>query len=237
VMTAGLAMLTVFLDPRGGVPSGVPSGVPAVAWTVALCSSVGAVAALVVAGWRARGDVRAAFYGAATGTEFGLTAALMKGAVAQLSSGAGALFSTWQTYAMVAAGIAGMFLMQNAMQAGKLVAAQPGITLLDPFVAFAWGIFVFHEQTSGGALRLSLAGAGGLLVAAGALLLSRSPILEHGRTTEAGSHPGGATGEGDRSGGAGEEDGGDGRGGRREARRHGDGTPQDGLAPPAQAHA
>lgn len=182
VMTAGLAAMIALLDPRGGVHEEVHPLV----WGIGLGVSVGAVAALVAAGWRSSGDVRAAFYGAATGIEFGLTAALMKGAMVALSSGFPALFSAWQTYTMVAAGIFGMFLVQNAMQSGKILAAQPGITLLDPFVAIVWGIFGFDEQVSGGALRVSLAVAGGLVMVGGALLLSRSPVLQHDRHAERG---------------------------------------------------
>lgn len=185
VMTAGLAALVTFLDPRGGIDQGVHPLV----WAVGLGVSAGAVVALVVAGWRARGDVRAALYGAATGIEFGLTAALMKGAVVEISSGILGLFSAWQTYAMVAAGIVGMYLVQNAMQAGKIVAAQPGITLLDPFVAIVWGIFAFDERITGDGLHLALAVAGGLLMVGGALLLSRSPLLDRAGTAGDGKTP------------------------------------------------
>ncbi|HVC14727.1 MAG TPA: DMT family transporter [Acidimicrobiales bacterium] len=178
VMTAGLAALVTFLGPRGGIDQRVHPLV----WAIGLAASIGAVAGFVLAGWRADGDTRAAFYGAATGIEFGLTAALMKGTVVQLSSGIVSLFYAWQTYAMIAAGVLGMFLVQNAMQSGKIVAAQPGITLLDPFVAIAWGIFAFNERTSDTGLHLALSTAGGLLMVGGAMLLSRSPILEHDGT-------------------------------------------------------
>lgn len=177
VMTAGLAALIGFLDPRGGVAHGIDPLV----WGVGLGVSVGAVAALVAAGWRSNGDARAAFYGAATGIEFGLTAALMKGAMVALSSGFLALLTAWQTYAMVAAGIFGMYLLQNAMQSGKIVAAQPGITLLDPFVAIVWGIFAFDERVSVDGLHVALAAVGGLFMVGGALLLSRAPVLQHDR--------------------------------------------------------
>jgi len=166
---------------------------------------------LVVAGWWARGDGRAAYYGAATGIEFGLTAALMKGAVTALSYGVTTLLTAWQTYAMVAAGIAGMFLVQNAMQSGKIVAAQPGITLLDPFVAIAWGIFGFRERTSGGALHLALAATGGVLMVAGALLLSRSPVLQHSTRTGRRRGLGQRRGGPDRVGTRAQDTGGDGR--------------------------
>lgn len=176
VMTIGLAALIGFLDPSGGASQDVRPLV----WAGGLGVSFGAVSVLVVAGWRARGNARAALYGAATGIEFGVTAALMKGAVVQLSSGVLAIFSAWETYAMVAAGVFGIFLVQNAMQSGKIVAAQPGITILDPIVAIAWGVFAFDEQISDSGLHLALAFAGGLLMVAAAMLLSRSPILERG---------------------------------------------------------
>jgi drug/metabolite transporter (DMT)-like permease len=174
IMTAGLAGLVAFLDPHGGTPTVSP-----LTWVVGLVACFGAVAALVIAGKQAEGDRRAALYGAATGIDFGTTAALMKGAVAHLSSGPQAIFMSWETYAMVAAGILGIFLVQNALQAGKLLAAQPGITLLDPFVAIVWGLFAFGEQGATGTVHLALTITGGLLMVAGVLLLSRSPILEH----------------------------------------------------------
>jgi len=176
VMTAGLAALVYFLDPHAGKTVSISP----VVWVVGLGVSLGSVAALVTAGWRASGDRRAAFYGAATGIEFGTTAALMKAAVGHLSQPA-SLFTSWETYAMIAAGVVGVFLIQNAMQSGKIVAAQPGITLLDPFTAIVWGIFGFSEQAQTSGVHLGVAAGGGVLMAAGALLLSRSPTLEHGQ--------------------------------------------------------
>lgn len=176
-MAGGLAALVGFLDPHGQQAESLA----AVTWIVGLGLSAAAVAGLVAAGVRTAGDRRAAFYGVATGIEFGTTAALMKAAVASISNGPAAVFTNWETYAMVAAGIGGMFLLQNALQSGKIVAAQPGITLLDPFVAILWGLFAFGERPAPGALHLGLAVAGGAVMLAGALLLSTSPVLEHGR--------------------------------------------------------
>lgn len=184
VMAAGLAVLVWFLHPQGGNQGAVTP----LKWVVGLGVCVGAVVLLVAAGVRTEGDRRAALYGVATGIEFGITAALMKGAVGSLSAGVGGVLTTWETYAMVAAGIGGMFLLQNALQAGKIVAAQPGITLLDPFVAILWGIFAFGEHPARGALHLGLAVGGGLAMVAGAVLLSRSPVLEHRQ--EASPEPG-----------------------------------------------
>jgi drug/metabolite transporter (DMT)-like permease len=180
VMTVGLATLVFFLDPHAGTNGHAPP----YAWAIGLGASEGVVVAAVLAGRRASGDRRAAMYGVGTGAQFGTTAALMKGAVGFLPGGAGALFASWQTYAMVAGGICGMFLMQNAMQAGRLVAAQPGITLTDPFVAIIWGLVGFHEEATPDPVHVGVAAAGGALMVVGALLLSRSRVLQrHGRHT------------------------------------------------------
>jgi hypothetical protein len=79
-----------------------------------------------------------------------------------------------------------MYLVHNSMQSGKIVTAQPGTTVLDPFVAIAWGIFGFREPASDGGLHLALGATGGALMVAGAFLLSGSPILEHRRRIERG---------------------------------------------------
>jgi len=188
LMTVGLAALIYFLNPHGGRARTASMLV----WTIGLGASFGTVAVLVVAGKRARADRRAAFYGVATGITFGATAALMKGTVVHLSSGVPSIFTTWQCYAMVGAGILGMFLVQNALQAGKIVAAQPGITLADPFVAIAWGLFAFDERAATDAAHLGLVAGGGALMVAGAILLSRSPVLDH--RGAGGSGNGGASG-------------------------------------------
>jgi len=60
------------------------------------------------------------------------------------------LFTSWEIYAMVASGLLGMFLVQSALNAGGLIAAQPGLTLSDPVISVLWGVFAFHEQARGG---------------------------------------------------------------------------------------
>lgn len=87
-----------------------------------------------------------------------------------------AVFETWSTYAMIASGLLAMFLMQNALQAGRLIAAQPGITLADPGEAILWGVLAFREQIRGGFYTVGTVLAG-LAVAGGVVILSRSPLL------------------------------------------------------------
>ena len=115
--------------------------------------------------------------GAAAGVTFGVTAALMKGMTQGFGGGFSGVLTSWHPYVMAVSGIVGMLIMQSALNAGRLVAAQPGITLLDPCVAMLWGVFGFHEQVNGGA-SLAFAVLSGLALAAGGVLLSTSPLLE-----------------------------------------------------------
>jgi drug/metabolite transporter (DMT)-like permease len=169
-MSVGVALLLFALRPSGGHPGAVPG------WTWALASAVtvGVVAVLAFVGYRARDTGRAAYLGVATGVAFGFTAALIAGITA---GGLSHLFADWQTYALVVAGPAGFFLLQNALQGGRLVASQPGLTLANPLTALGWGVVVFGEQAqSGGWIVLALAGVG--LIGLCTVLLGRSLSLQ-----------------------------------------------------------
>lgn len=171
-MTVGLIALVYCLHPRGGDRSGVS----AVHWVLGIGVTLGAVAVLVALGRGAHGNGRAAFYGVATGISFGLTASLVAVMSTAAAHGITTIFTTWQTYGLIVTGLLGVFLLQNALQAGPLVAAQPGFTLADPLVAMTWGILIFGEHVRTGPW---LAGelAGGLLIALATLRLARSPLL------------------------------------------------------------
>lgn len=173
LMTVGLAVLIGSLDPHRGQPGGPDP----LAWVMGVGICVTVITALVVAALRRDGLRKAALLGAATGIGFGMTAAFTKAAMIALGSGVGALFGAWPTYALAVSGLGSMFLMQNALRAGKLVAAQPGITLLDPFTAILWGIFAFHEQARHGLAAVAAVG-GAVAMVAGAVLLSRSAVLD-----------------------------------------------------------
>src|SRR6185437_1508459 len=92
------------------------------------------------------------------------------------SEGIGVLFTSWELYAMIAAGALGMFLVQSAMNAGRLIAAQPGLTLSDPIVSILWGVLVFGERVRSG-WYVFLAVISGLVMAAAVVALARSPLL------------------------------------------------------------
>jgi drug/metabolite transporter (DMT)-like permease len=185
LLTAGLGGLVGFLSPHGGSSS--PDNL---AWEIGGSSSAVVIIVLVAIGRTKTGNVRGGLFGAAAGVTFGLTASLMKGMTGDLSQGFVHLFSSWSVYAMVAAGVFGIFLVQNALQAGWLVAAQPGISLLDPFTSVAWGVFAFNEQTNHGGLA-ALAGLSGVAMVVGAIALSSSPVLQYrARQEDPASRPG-----------------------------------------------
>lgn len=170
-MSAGVALLLVGLAPSGGSPYAASGA----RWMWGCVGTGLLVALLLASGHRARADGRAALLGVAVGTWFGFTAALVSGLTAAFAVGQG--FQAWQTYALVVAGPAGFFLLQNALRAGRLVASQPGLTLSNPLVSVAWGIVVFGEEVRSGAWVVAdLAGA--VLVAACTVLLARSPLLQ-----------------------------------------------------------
>jgi drug/metabolite transporter (DMT)-like permease len=176
-MTISLGALLFLLSPSAGRNGHVHW----YGWAFGIGVNLALVGILVLFGRRksARGEdsaYRAALLGVAAGSAFGLTAALMKGMTKTLSGGIVTLFTHWEVYGMVAAGLLGMFLIQSALNAGGLIAAQPGLTLADPVISVLWGVFAFHEQVRGGWFIIPEVAAAALLAAA-VVTLARSPLL------------------------------------------------------------
>jgi drug/metabolite transporter (DMT)-like permease len=171
-MAAALALFLVALGPTEDPAASASTG-PVV---LAALVTVGAVAALVLVGYFGPRRYSAALYGAAAGCGFGLAAAMMKLSVGRPGAGPTAVLGTWELYAMAAAGVGALVLVQAALRCGTLVAVQPGLTVLDPVVSVVWGTAVLGERTNTGpVLVLAAVAVAGLVVAA--VVLSRSPAL------------------------------------------------------------
>jgi drug/metabolite transporter (DMT)-like permease len=172
-MSLGLAAFIAALAPTGGDAADVDVPIE----IAATLSTLAGIAAIVLLAEFCSGQLRTALFGVAAGSGFGLTASMIKVSVTHLShGGVVALFSAWETYAVVVIGVASLVLVQAALHSGTLVAAQPGITLLDPLVSLLWGTIVLGEQTRTGPILL-LAAAGALTIGVSVLVLSRSPVV------------------------------------------------------------
>jgi drug/metabolite transporter (DMT)-like permease len=170
-VSAGVTLVLIGLQPRPGHAS------TGLSWVVAVAVTLAVVAALVAAGLRTQGSRQAALFGVGAGIGFGFTAALMDKALQVLDGGVVALVSSWPVYAMVAAGIGSVFLTQNALQAGPIVAAQPAITSCDPLSAIAYGVLLFGEELRGGIwLVPTLIGAA--IGIGGTVALANSPLID-----------------------------------------------------------
>jgi drug/metabolite transporter (DMT)-like permease len=177
-LSGGLALALASADPRGGATTLSWSR-----WVIGIGATLLLIAVLVLAGHRGEGAARAAYLGIAAGAGFGLTAALIKSMTGRFEQGFVTGFTSWELYAVFAAGAGAFFLLQSALQAGRLEASQPGLTITDPIVAAVWGIALFGETINGGLLVIAEV-AGIALIAAGLVSLTRSPLL----TDEAGRH-------------------------------------------------
>ena len=172
-MSAGLALLLLAGAPSGGRPGQISGW----GWALTIIAICAAGAALLSAGWRAgRGNQRAALWATAAGAGFGLAAALMKASTALLNHGVGATLSSWKPYAMLAAGVAGLYLFQNAVQTGRLMFAQPAISLSDPLVSVVIGLALFGEHLRTG-IFVPLELLGVAMIAAGTIALVHSPLI------------------------------------------------------------
>jgi drug/metabolite transporter (DMT)-like permease len=184
-MTAGLAGLIYLLAPT----SGEPPRLHWYGWLAGVGGNLALVGCLVLVARRGfirgsrkeshgqhGGSFRAALLATAAGSAFGLTAALIKEVTRTFEKGLGEMFTDWPLYAMVAAGVLGMFLTQSAMNAGPLIAAQPGLSLSDPLISVLWGVMAFHERVRQGRFIVGEVLCAAVIVV-GVIMLARSPLL------------------------------------------------------------
>jgi drug/metabolite transporter (DMT)-like permease len=135
----------------------------------------GVAFAAVMIGHRRTGQVRATLTGLAAGLVFGIQDALTRQMLEGLQFNSWTvLFTTWSAYALVGAGIAGIWLMQNAFSAAPLHASLPAIAAGEPLAGIALGIVVFGDrvQITPGMLAIEAGGIAALIV--GVIAVARS---------------------------------------------------------------
>jgi hypothetical protein len=156
-------------------PSGASDSASGPAWILALIVIAVFEAALIILATGTIGEPRAALLGLAAACGYALTAALIKSAMADLGGGAVEFFSNWHIYAAAAAGVGSLFLLQNALQAGSLVASQPMLTVGDALISIALGVTLFNEELRGGWWLLPQIVALGLIIV-GCVQIAKSPL-------------------------------------------------------------
>lgn len=149
--------------PHAGEPSGAAWAVAvgAVAGVVALCAILRALSPR----WSA------AALGVATGTMFGLAAALLKGAAVRAHSPA-SLAADPRVYAYLIVSVFALTLTQNAFQEGRLATPLVAINLSEPVTALVIGLTAFNEEIQAGTTRLVIGVLAAVVVATGIRRLS-----------------------------------------------------------------
>jgi hypothetical protein len=127
-------------------PSGATAAAQTTSWIIALIVTAGFLTVLIGTAAGTRGEPRAALLGLAAACGYAVTAALMKNAMADLNDGVAEFFTSWHVYATAAAGVGALFLLQNALQAGSLVASQPMLTVGDALISISLGVTLFSEN-------------------------------------------------------------------------------------------
>jgi drug/metabolite transporter (DMT)-like permease len=171
-VTAGLAGFLAFADPVDGTLSP-----PLWEWLIAGGACTGGILIATVLALRGPRWRRAAMFGTAASISFAFTAACTKVVSGFAASDLAGLYRHWQTYALAVFGALAVFLAQNAIHAGPIVASQSTIVLVDPVASILVGVGLFGDdlRTSGawGPLEaLSL-----LVMVAGAVVLAHSPLV------------------------------------------------------------
>ena len=168
----GLAGFLYFAAPGGGTE--VPNNL---GWIVVGGTATFFICVTVVATrWGPRWW-KAAMFGSAAAIAYAFTAALIKTVSNYAANDWVTMLYHWQTYGVVAFGLLGLFLTQNAFHAGPLAASQSTLVLVDPLVSICLGIALYGDtlRTSGAYGPLEAISL--LVMFMGAVFLSNSPLI------------------------------------------------------------
>jgi len=176
---AGLATFLFLASPSGG------SELPDVAdWLFVSGGCVAAGAAAILLTRIGSPAWKAAMFGVSAAIAYALSAAFIKEMNLQIQQGWSTVFVHWAPYALAAAGLAGVFLSQNAFHAGPITASQSTLVIVDPLVSIAIGISLFGDHLATNGVRGPGEAFALLVLFGGAFWLARSPLVANVKSEE-----------------------------------------------------
>lgn len=134
--------------------------------------ALAAVAAVWAQAWR---SARGILLGLTSGVLYGTSGGILKVVVHRIGDHGFAGLLHWATIVLVALGATSIITTQSAFQAGGLGAPLAVLTLAEPLSAVLVGSVVLQERLAGSVTDIVLEAVGGLVSAAGVVLLSSSP--------------------------------------------------------------
>ena len=169
ITLVGIVLLVAVGQPQGGISS--PSST---AWIASGLIILVLIVLVVAIGRRRRGPAAAVLFATAAGFCFAFQAAVTKVFVGELGNGAGAVFSNWYIYALVASAALGFGLQQSALKSGFLAPAMAALNAATLAVSVILGVAIFQETLSQGHGRLSPAVVGLAIAIVGVIILASS---------------------------------------------------------------
>jgi drug/metabolite transporter (DMT)-like permease len=186
VLCGGVALLSLS---RSTKPIGLSFGSFSHWPAAAIIAGVAFIA--VETGHRGSGQMRATLVGLGAGLVFGIQDALTRQTLEILEGHPiTVLFTNWPPYCLIATGVVGIWLMQNAFSAGPLHYSLPTIAAGEPVAGIVLGIVVFGDriQVSPGMLAIEAGGIAALIV--GTVAVARSSAFSGLRKITVGILPG-----------------------------------------------
>ncbi|WP_194833566.1 DMT family transporter [Nocardia sp. XZ_19_369] len=141
-LTAALACFLLVGNPSAG-----NTDAPLHHWLLPLAVLAVLIGAATIIGLRsATPGRRALLLGAASGSLYGVAAALTSYVTTLFEHGLTDVLGSWQTWTLAAVGITGVYLQQRAFQVGPLAASLPAVTIAEPLAAAFIGVTVLDER-------------------------------------------------------------------------------------------
>lgn len=178
-IVAGLALGIACAYPRKASPL-----VPISLWAYALGGIAVLVALAVLIGRQLRGPAKASLFALAGASTMALQSALYKATITALERDKLGVFLHWQAYALIIASFLGLYLVQNAYQAGPLAASMPVMDAVLPTIAIALGVGLFGEPIRTSWWGLAGASTGLALLILGIVALDTSDAVRRQQQIE-----------------------------------------------------